>query len=94
MSTVPPPAGPSSTCARLGDHDLYLFNEGSHYRLYEKFGSHPCIRDGVAGTDFTVWAPAAERVTVVGDFNSWDNTATPLKPQGSSGIWTGTGTSS
>ena len=89
MSTVPPPAGPSSTCARLGDHDLYLFNEGSHYRLYEKFGSHPCIRDGVAGTDFTVWAPAAERVTVVGDFNSWDNTATPLKPQGSSGIWTG-----
>ncbi len=73
--------------ARLGDHDFHLFNEGSHYRLYEKLGAHPCVRDGKAGTQFAVWAPGADAVFLFGDFNDWDKTTTPMSPQGSSGIW-------
>jgi 1,4-alpha-glucan branching enzyme len=75
--------------AILGDHDFHLFNEGSHYRLYEKLGAHLCERDGVAGTQFAVWAPAAESVNVFGDFNGWDKSATKLSPTGPSGIWVG-----
>lgn len=75
--------------ARLGEHDYHLFNEGSHYRLYEKMGAHPCSRDGVAGTQFAVWAPGADAVYVFGDFNGWNKSATPLHPQGTSGIWVG-----
>jgi 1,4-alpha-glucan branching enzyme len=69
--------------------DQFLFNEGSHYRLYHKLGAHPCERDGVHGTWFAVWAPAAERVTVMGDFNGWDKDGPSLEPQGSSGVWQG-----
>src|SRR5262249_34366845 len=69
--------------------DLYLFNEGSHSRLYLKFGAHPATEKGVAGTHFAVWAPSAEGVFVIGDFNGWDKTSHPLRPQQSSGIWTG-----
>lgn len=83
------PQTSSESLAQLGEHDLYLFNEGSHYRLYDKLGAHPCVRDGVAGTQFAVWAPAAQQVTVFGDFNGWDKEATPLSAQGSSGIWVG-----
>ncbi len=53
----------------LTDDDLYLFNEGNHYRLYEKLGAHVVTRDGVEGTYFAVWAPDAENVSVIGDFN-------------------------
>jgi len=67
----------------LTDLDLHLFNEGTHARLYEKLGAHP-LRDGAA---FSVWAPDAERVSVVGDFNGWDPDANHLSPRGSSGIW-------
>src|SRR5919202_356710 len=49
--------------------DFYLFNEGSHLRLYRKLGAHPATMDGVSGTHFAVWAPDAERVSVIGDFN-------------------------
>ncbi len=73
----------------LTDHDLYLFNEGSHYRLYRKLGAHPCTRDGKAGTSFAVWAPGAEAVSVMGDFNGWDKARHPLRPRASSGIWEG-----
>jgi 1,4-alpha-glucan branching enzyme len=73
----------------LTDNDLYLFNEGSHYRLYEKFGAHLINSDGVAGTYFAVWAPNAERVFVMGDFNGWNNSSHPLQPKGQSGIWEG-----
>jgi 1,4-alpha-glucan branching enzyme len=52
----------------LGDDDLYLFNEGSHLSLYEKLGAHPCQVKGVAGAYFAVWAPNAERVTIMGDW--------------------------
>jgi 1,4-alpha-glucan branching enzyme len=68
--------------------DLYLFNEGSHLRLYDKLGSHPCIQDGVAGTHFAVWAPSAQCVSVVGQFNRWDRNAHPMSRVGNSGIWT------
>jgi 1,4-alpha-glucan branching enzyme len=74
---------------RLTDHDIYLFNEGTHYRLYEKLGAHLMTRDGVAGTYFAVWAPDAEQVFVIGDFNYWNRTSHPLQPRASSGIWQG-----
>jgi len=71
----------------LTSQDLYLFNEGSHLRLYERLGAHPGTRDGVAGTTFSVWAPGAEQVLVMGDFNGWNKSEVPLHSQGSSGIW-------
>jgi 1,4-alpha-glucan branching enzyme len=69
--------------------DLYLFNEGSHYRLYEKLGAHPLTVDGVPGTYFAVWAPNAREVSVIGDFNGWKRGRHPLRPRESSGIWEG-----
>jgi 1,4-alpha-glucan branching enzyme len=56
----------------LSDYDLYLLGEGNHLRLYEKLGAHVTTLDGVAGAGFVVWAPNAQRVSVVGDFNYWD----------------------
>ena len=73
----------------LTEDDLYLFNEGSHLRLYEKLGSHLVARDGVKGVVFAVWAPDAQKVTVMGDFNGWNKTSHPLAPRGQSGIWEG-----
>ncbi len=71
--------------SRLTDEDLYLWNEGSHYRLYEKLGAHPADE----GTYFAVWAPSADRVSVVGDWNGWNPDHDPLTPRGVSGIWEG-----
>lgn len=85
-SPPPPPGGPGPA---LTPQDLYLFNEGSHLRLYEKLGSHPATRDGRAGYQFAVWAPNADYVSVVGDFNGWDKGANRLQPVGSSGVWAG-----
>ncbi len=73
----------------LSDNDVYLFNEGSHYRLYDKLGAHPLSSGGVDGTCFAVWAPNAEQVAVMGDFNGWNTTSHVLRPHGSSGIWQG-----
>ena len=73
----------------LSDHDLYLFNEGSHVKLHDRLGSHTRVVDGQAGTNFAVWAPDAERVTVHGSFNSWNRDSHPLHPRGQSGIWEG-----
>jgi 1,4-alpha-glucan branching enzyme len=76
--------------ALLTDHDIYLFKEGSHFKLYEKFGSHPVETDGVEGTHFAVWAPNAERVSVIGDFNHWDTEAHLLRVRhDSSGVHEG-----
>ena len=69
--------------------DLYLFNEGSHFRLYEKLGAHPLTVSGEQGTYCAVWAPNAERISVVGDFNQWDGNRHPLRSRGDSGIWEG-----
>jgi 1,4-alpha-glucan branching enzyme len=80
------PQGDSST-SLITDHDLYLFNEGTHFRLYEKLGAHPHVVEGTSGTAFGVWAPDAEQVFVMGDFNGWDRSSHPLQPKGSSGIW-------
>jgi 1,4-alpha-glucan branching enzyme len=74
----------------LTEHDVYLFREGTHYRLYEKLGSHPMSVEGTAGTLFAVWAPNASSVSVVGDFNSWDKHSHRLEPRhDGSGIWEG-----
>jgi len=85
-SPTPPVLYPAGL---LTDQDLYLFNEGSHLRLYDKLGAHPGIVDGVAGTYFAVWAPSAEHVSVVGDFNAWNPSSHELRPRQTSGIWEG-----
>ncbi|MCE9572727.1 MAG: 1,4-alpha-glucan branching protein GlgB [Deltaproteobacteria bacterium] len=81
----------------LSADDLYLFNQGTHYRLHDKLGAH-VVRAGdagvngpapVDGTYFAVWAPNASRVSVIGDWNSWQADATPLSARESSGIWEG-----
>jgi 1,4-alpha-glucan branching enzyme len=73
----------------LTDFDLHLFNEGTHARVYEKLGAHLTSVDGTSGVVFAVWAPNADAVSVVGDFNQWDPNATPLHARQSSGIWEG-----
>jgi 1,4-alpha-glucan branching enzyme len=74
----------------LTGHDVYLFREGTHTRLYEKLGAHPGVVDGEKGTGFAVWAPNAEAVSVIGDFNGWDRTRHALAPRpDNSGIWEG-----
>jgi 1,4-alpha-glucan branching enzyme len=73
----------------LTDQDLYLFNEGSHYRLYDKMGAHLVAQKGQAGAAFSVWAPNARSVSVVGSFNSWNPKSNRLEARASSGIWEG-----
>jgi 1,4-alpha-glucan branching enzyme len=71
----------------LGELDIHLAGEGRHEELYEKLGAHVREMDGVTGTAFAVWAPAAATAAVVGDFNSWDGRLHPMRALGSSGIW-------
>ena len=73
----------------LTPHDLFLFNEGTHFRLYDKLGAHPIRTQDVDGTYFAVWAPNAERVSVMGSFNDWSKDSHHLRPRESSGIWEG-----
>ena len=73
----------------LTDNDLYLFNEGSHFRLYDKLGARVVTHAGTSGTYFAVWAPNGEQVSVIGDFNGWDKRRHRLSPKGQSGIWEG-----
>ncbi len=73
----------------LSDEDVYLFNEGRHLRLFEKLGAQLWSTGNHSGCHFAVWAPNAERVAVIGDFNDWNRDAHPLTPRGSSGIWEG-----
>jgi 1,4-alpha-glucan branching enzyme len=73
----------------LTDFDLHLFNEGTHSHLYLKLGAHPMVVDGKAGTHFAVWAPNAEQVCVMGEFNGWSKSSHPLQLRGQSGIWEG-----
>ncbi len=71
----------------LSKDDIYLFNEGSHIRLYDKLGAHPAEVEGCRGVYFAVWAPNAEQVHVMGDFNGWNRSSCPLRPLQDSGIW-------
>ncbi len=74
----------------LTDHDIYLFKEGNHFRLYDKLGSHLLNVDGVDGALFAVWAPNAARVSVIGDFNGWNSDTHQLSQRlDGSGIWEG-----
>jgi 1,4-alpha-glucan branching enzyme len=72
---------------QLTDFDFYLFGEGCHYSIYYKLGAHPGAVDGLPGTRFAVWAPNAERVSVVGPFNFWDGRKHAMQVRGGSGIW-------
>ena len=71
----------------LTEYDLYLSGEGTHYEKYEKLGAHVREVAGVKGVHFAVWAPNAQRVSVVGDFNLWDGRANPMRNRGPTGIW-------
>jgi 1,4-alpha-glucan branching enzyme len=73
----------------LSADDLFLFNEGTHAHLYRKLGAHLQETGPAGGTYFAVWAPDAQRVSVVGDFNEWNPSVDPLRPLESSGIWEG-----
>jgi 1,4-alpha-glucan branching enzyme len=74
----------------LTDQDIYLFKEGSHFNLHDKLGSHLISLDGVQGAYFALWAPNAEKVSVMGDFNQWNTDSHPLKMrEDGSGIWEG-----
>lgn len=78
---------PYSFAPQLSDFDLHLFGEGRHWHAYRFMGAHPCEIDGVAGVRFAVWAPSAERVSVIGDFNRWDGRAHPMRVRGGTGVW-------
>lgn len=73
--------------AQLGDFDLYLFGEGRHHHAYRFLGAHPRCIDGIDGVQFAVWAPNAERVSVVGDFNRWDGRCHSMRTRGGGGVW-------
>jgi 1,4-alpha-glucan branching enzyme len=75
------------TRTRLGDVDIHLYAEGTHGRIYEKLGAHTDIVGGRAGTGFAVWAPNAESVSVIGDFEGWGKDPAPLALRQGSGIW-------
>jgi 1,4-alpha-glucan branching enzyme len=94
QTPLPATSQTSGTAARtgfslLGDGDLYLFNEGRHLRLYEKLGAHAQSGAEPTGCYFAVWAPTAEYVSVIGDFNGWNRGDNRLFARGTSGIWEG-----
>ncbi len=74
---------------RLTDEDVFLFNEGTQFKLYDKLGAHVGNLNGQPGTHFAVWAPEAEQVSVIGSFNGWQERTHRLHARGSSGIWEG-----
>lgn len=73
--------------AVLGEMDIYLFNEGTHYDIHKKLGAHVKVIGDVPGVHFAVWAPSAQRVSVVGDFNNWDGRVHQMRKLLPSGIW-------
>jgi len=72
---------------QLSDYDLHLFSEGKHWHVYQVLGAHRKIIDEITGVLFAVWAPSAERISVVGDFNNWDGRTHPMRVRGSTGVW-------
>ena len=79
------PPGPLRSMISAGDRQL--FSEGCHHRIHDLLGAHPRTLDGRSGVNFAVWAPSAERVSVVGDFNDWDGLCHPMGRPGSCGLW-------
>jgi 1,4-alpha-glucan branching enzyme len=73
----------------ISQFDLHLLTEGKHYRSFDKLGAHLRTVDGTAGVHFAVWAPNAEQVDVIGDFNGWAKGASPLEPRHDAGVWEG-----
>ena len=71
----------------ITEFDLHLIGEGTHYQLYDALGAHVREIDGLRGVQFAVWAPHAERVSVVGDFNAWDGRVHPMRARGGTGVW-------
>lgn len=78
---------PYAFAPTFGELDQHLFGRGVHYQLYRMMGGRLTQQQGVSGVKFTVWAPAAKRVSVVGDFNFWDGRANPMRSLGQSGVW-------
>lgn len=78
---------PWSFAPDLPDFDRHLFSEGRHWHAHRMLGAHPTTRDGIDGVRFAVWAPSAERVSIVGDFNRWDGRCHPMTVHPGSGIW-------
>ena len=78
---------PYSFAPQLGDMDLYLFGEGRHFEIWKVLGARLKTVDGIDGCLFVVWAPAVQRVSVIGDFNEWDGRRHPMRCRGTSGVW-------
>src|SRR6056297_2286994 len=70
------------------EFDRYLFHEGRHWQSYNILGAHLCGKDGEKGTHFTVWAPKAQHISVIGDFNNWDDSKHKMQKIKDSGLWT------
>ena len=73
--------------SRFGPVDFHLFGEGNHWRIYDKLGAHPGEQQGTSGCHFALWAPNAQRVSVVGDWNRWDGRVHPMRLHPGCGIW-------
>ncbi len=78
---------PYNFLPQLPDYDIHLFAEGKHWHIYRLLGAHIINVDGIEGVFFATWAPNAERVSVIGNFNTWDGRAHPMRVRGASGLW-------
>jgi 1,4-alpha-glucan branching enzyme len=78
---------PYNFLPQLSDYDLHLFAEGRHWHIYQILGAHPHTVDGIEGVLFATWAPNAERVSVIGDFNNWDGRQAPMRNRLGYGVW-------
>lgn len=78
---------PYSFLPTISEYDRYLFGAGNHYEIYQKLGGHLTTHQGARGAAFTVWAPNAKAVSLIGNFNQWDSRKNPMRLLGTSGIW-------